>query len=165
MNIILEGCDGVGKSTLAEALAHRIGADVVHLTRYSPCDVKSCMSRIVSNVPYVMDRSYISELVYSKVFNRACVLSEADVEDLRYNSALHNVLEIILVCDKDELHRRLVERNNEGPEIMDNVLRIQDAYVRYASENGVLIVSVDNMTTEELTDKIINIYKENYKEA
>lgn len=165
MNIILEGCDGVGKSTLAEAIAHRIGADVVHLTRYSPCDVKSCMSRIVSSVPYVMDRSYISELVYSKVFNRTCALSEADVTELRYNISLHNVLEIILVCDKTELTRRLVARNNEGPEIMDNVLHIQDAYVRYAADNGVLIIAVENSTVDELADKIINIYKENYKEA
>ena len=165
MNIILEGCDGVGKSTLAEVIAHRVGADVVHLTRHSPCDVKSCMSRIVSAVPYVMDRSYISEVVYSKVFGRTCALKEADIKELQFNSSVHKVLEIILICDKDELLQRLKVRNNEGPEIMDNIMCIQDAYIEYAREEGVLLVNVTGKTVDELADQIIRIYKEDANEA
>ena len=165
MNFILEGCDGVGKSTLAEVIAHRVGADVVHLTRHSPCDVKSCMSRIVSAVPYVMDRSYISEVVYSKVFGRTRVLKEADIKELQFNSSVHKVLEIILICDKDELLQRLKVRNNEGPEIMDNIMRIQDAYIEYAREEGVLLVNVTGKTVDELADQIIRIYKEDANEA
>lgn len=165
MNFILEGCDGVGKSTLAEAIAHKIGADVVHLTRHSPCDVKSCMSRITSMIPYVMDRSYISEVVYSEVFNRTCALSKNNIKELQLTSNVHNVLEIILICDKDELLRRLKVRNNEGPDIIDNILHIQDTYIDYASREGVLLVDVTGKTTEELADQIIKMYKETINET
>ena len=165
MNFILEGCDGVGKSTLAEVIAHRVSADVVHLTRHSPCDVKSCMSRIVSAVPYVMDRSYISEIVYSKVFGRTCMLKEADIKELQFNSGIHRVLEIILICDKDELIKRLKIRNNEGPELMDNIIRIQEAYIEYAMEEGVLLVNVTGKTVDELADQIIQMYKEDTDET
>ena len=164
MNFILEGCDGVGKSTLAEIIASHIGADVVHLTRHSPCDVKSCMTRIVSAVPYVMDRSYISELIYSEIFNRECALSKEDVKDITYNISLHKVLEVILVCEENELLRRLKVRNNEGPDIMNNIIHIQDAYINYAQENGILMINVTGKSPEELADQIINIYEENYKE-
>ena len=38
MKVILEGCDGTGKTTLAKLLAERYGLDICHCTQYDPAD-------------------------------------------------------------------------------------------------------------------------------
>ena len=38
MRIILEGCDGTGKTTLANILAFKYGLDICHCTASDPSD-------------------------------------------------------------------------------------------------------------------------------
>ena len=64
--IVLEGCDGAGKTTLAAALAARHGHAIVHATR-SPegTDLFAKYHAILARPgPLVLDRSFVSELVY-----------------------------------------------------------------------------------------------------
>ena len=64
--IVLEGCDGVGKTTLAEALAALHGFTIVHSGR-TP-DGTNLVGRYETVLArpgrLVLDRSFISELVY-----------------------------------------------------------------------------------------------------
>ena len=41
MKIILEGCDGTGKTTLAKLLAEKYGLDICHCTAEDPKDFTS----------------------------------------------------------------------------------------------------------------------------
>ncbi len=64
--IVLEGCDGVGKTTLAEALAAQHGYTVIHSGRTPDgTDLADHYGTILA-LPgrLVLDRSFISELVY-----------------------------------------------------------------------------------------------------
>lgn len=64
--VVLEGCDGAGKTTLATTLATHRGYVVVHSGR-TPDDVdllaRYC-SILAAPGKIVLDRSFISELVY-----------------------------------------------------------------------------------------------------
>ena len=66
MRIIIEGCDGVGKSTLALSLAKKYKCDIIHMTAWSPKVLSSYINRL-KNKNIILDRSFISEVVYSKI--------------------------------------------------------------------------------------------------
>ena len=61
----------------------------------------------------VFDRSIYGELVWSKVYNRECMLNEAEIDELR-EIELDNNAEYILMVDEDlEAHWKRCEDNNE----------------------------------------------------
>ena len=64
--VVLEGCDGTGKTTLATALAVRHGYTVMHFGRTPGKVDLAARYRSVLSRPgrIVLDRSFISELVY-----------------------------------------------------------------------------------------------------
>ena len=63
---MLEGCDGVGKSTLAQELARDFGFTIVRSTRTPDgINLAERYQRILSRPGRLaLDRSFISELVY-----------------------------------------------------------------------------------------------------
>jgi thymidylate kinase len=64
--VVLEGCDGVGKSTLAQQLARDLGFTIVHSTRTpNGVDLAERYQQILSRPERLaLDRSFVSELVY-----------------------------------------------------------------------------------------------------
>jgi hypothetical protein len=67
--ILIEGVDKVGKTTLATALAERLGGTVFHMTQPEP---PSTYLGLVydSSSPVIFDRSYLSTLAYNRILNR-----------------------------------------------------------------------------------------------
>lgn len=68
MLIVLEGCDGVGKSTLARSLAKVLDARIVHCTRTTPNDYKFFKNIIDAskNQNIIADRFCYGQFVYQK---------------------------------------------------------------------------------------------------
>jgi thymidylate kinase len=64
--VVLEGCDGTGKTTIASALAERHGYAVLHSDRPPDSFDLAERYRSVLALPgkIALDRSFISELVY-----------------------------------------------------------------------------------------------------
>jgi MoxR-like ATPase len=64
--VVLEGGDGVGKSTLAQQLARDLGFTIVHSARTPDgVDLAERYQQILSRLErLVLDRSFVSELVY-----------------------------------------------------------------------------------------------------
>ena len=97
MIISIEGPDGAGKSTLVRELTSSIDCEAFYSGR--PIS-KSQMEYLVDQVEdmfhddrkiWMMDRNpLISELIYSKVLNRECLISQADM--LRMLSLKHKVV-------------------------------------------------------------------------
>jgi predicted ATPase len=64
--IVLEGCDGTGKTTLAAELADQHGYTVMHGTRIEdPAGLADAYRTVLSQPgKLALDRSFVSELVY-----------------------------------------------------------------------------------------------------
>ena len=72
MLIVLEGCDGSGKSTLSDLLAQLYNAEVIHATRETPNDMEwfSSIMDEAQNHNIIMDRAFWGQFVYQKPFER-----------------------------------------------------------------------------------------------
>ncbi|MFF1342085.1 hypothetical protein ACFVYT_30055 [Streptomyces sp. NPDC058290] len=65
--LVLEGCDGAGKSTLAALFAARHGFTVIH----SPRTPDLTARYLAQGGRLILDRSFISELVYGPLLRGA----------------------------------------------------------------------------------------------
>lgn len=74
---IFEGPDGAGKSVLAKMLARKSEYTYLHGTHTDPSDLKWYLYTIQSGT--VTDRTFISEIIYSKVLNRKCRVNEKEI--------------------------------------------------------------------------------------
>ncbi len=80
--VVLEGCDGVGKSTLAQQLASDHGFTIVHSGRTPDgVDLAERYRQILSQPGRLaLDRSFVSELVYGPLRHGGSRLT--DIESL-----------------------------------------------------------------------------------
>jgi hypothetical protein len=109
--IIIEGAEQQGKSTFCERLNKMLGVEVIHMHKgYGFVDGRfDYFSGYFYDIdrrpgPFLYDRSYISELVYGRLFNRNNITEEiqAKIEN-RFNEL--GYFAIIL-----ELNRPWIER-------------------------------------------------------
>lgn len=140
MRIILEGCDGSGKSTLSEFLASKYACDIIHMTRWSDKSFDTYVKKLSLNDNIIFDRCFISEYVYSKIFNRKTEITDEKIELLLDLSTYLNYNIYILTCNNDQLIKRLKERNNETDIIIDNVIKINDEYLNFARKYNIQTV-------------------------
>ena len=92
MRFILEGVDGAGKSRLSSYLEEVSGYKTMHLSLHtltyngSTLKIKSCLSfyksLISKNSDIIIDRSFISELVYAPVMGRPGVLTSKEIKEV-----------------------------------------------------------------------------------
>lgn len=82
MLIVLEGCDGSGKTTLARSLAKILDADIIHCTSRTPNDKKFFEGIIEASKTknIIADRFCYGQYVYQKKEDRPL----GDYEDLNY---------------------------------------------------------------------------------
>ena len=144
MRIILEGCDGVGKSTLAESLASTYCCDIIHMTRWSNKTFNTYIEKMsMDNI--IFDRCFISEYIYSHIFNRITEISDKNIETLLNVAKALNYHIFILTCDDDELVKRLKNRNNETDDIIDNTIKINNMYVDFARKYNIKIIGKEDI--------------------
>lgn len=81
--VILEGADGVGKSTMASLLEQQ-GFETIHSAYISGSNCFSRHRAIIeeSRRPVTLDRSFLSEGVYGPVFRSKSRLSDGDLQSL-----------------------------------------------------------------------------------
>lgn len=96
MLIILEGIDGSGKTTLSKKLSEKYKLPVIKFSYPKNDEEKNNMFlqylKILynNNFKLILDRSWISEIVYGNIMRDSCVLSDFQVEFLNYLVNLHN---------------------------------------------------------------------------
>lgn len=138
MLIVLEGCDGCGKSTLAETLEKVMGAEIIHCSQYTPNNYDFFHSIIEASKTknIIADRFMYGQFVYQEEQDRP--LSHVHIYQ-GGKSALNNLhdLEIELlaaggkvvhvVAPVEEIKDRLQERG----EIVINGISVEDVVARY----------------------------------
>lgn len=94
MLIILEGCDGVGKSTVANKLAKILNAEIIHCNRYTPNDVSFFTNIIYASETrnIIADRFCYGQFAYQEEKDRPLGKTCEGVHELSNRiSALENL--------------------------------------------------------------------------
>ncbi|MFD8148292.1 hypothetical protein [Streptomyces sp. NPDC059708] len=119
--LALEGCDGAGKSTLAQVLADDHGFTVVH-SPMTP-DAISLTARYTEILDkpgrLILDRCFISELVYGPLLRDRCritwpqALELVDLVTTRKGALVH------LTAAPELIRARLLARDGEAPQLSE----------------------------------------------
>jgi thymidylate kinase len=109
--IILEGCDGTGKSTIAKNLANILDARIIHCTKETPNDFDFFREIIINaqDTNIIADRFCYGQFVYQNIEERN--LSEFELEVLECLMLRGNVKLIHVKAPIDVIEKRLAERN------------------------------------------------------
>lgn len=153
MKIILEGCDGVGKSTIAEMLAEKHGCDILHMTAWGPKNYTSYLHRY-DQTGLVSDRSFISEMVYSRVLGRDSKVTDEMFENLLMYVKMQGFNIVILYCDVDSLLYRLNDHSDESDEIIASLEKLQKEYVAISEKYGIPLIDTSDIDEEGVVEII-----------
>jgi thymidylate kinase len=127
--IVLEGCDGTGKTNLAEALRDQRCYTVTHSGRAREGTDLAARYRQILAAPgrMVLDRSFISELVYGPLFHGRSRITLPAAISLATLVAERGGALVHLTGDPEVIATRLMSRDGNAPP--PNRLRdIIDAY-------------------------------------
>lgn len=115
--VLLEGCDGVGKTTTALALATRYDYQIVHAAR-TP-DSVNLAERYASILArpgrILLDRSFISELVYGPLHHGRSRLTFDQVAGFAGRIVSRGGILIHLTAQPNVIHARLTARDGVAP--------------------------------------------------
>lgn len=162
MRIYLDGCDGAGKSTLAKYLSQRFKLDIFCLTKDSEKSIDRYKHLAkIENV--VHDRTFLSEVVYPKVFDRENWLSDDDVCELLHESYDDGIF-VVCTAPNDRIKGRIFDRHEfEFQEVMDNLDYINSLYQELARKYDLLLVDTYVAPLQEIGDEIERRLIENGK--
>lgn len=153
MKIILEGCDGTGKTTLAKILADRYGLDICHCTQDDPGDYEFYRQTLrKENV--IWDRHTLGELIYPKVFGRDQKISSEDARLLMHYAKEEGVTVLVLTTDIKSIHNRIDARGDEDIRVHDSLAEINRKFKFYAKEFRIPIIDTSTMTLKEIFNLI-----------
>ena len=158
MKIILEGCEGVGKTTLAEKLVKKYNLDYVHITNKDPNDYMF-YRETMRKEDVLYDRHFIGEMIYPKVFNRKGNLKKEQLRKLIKFSKNNGVVVLVLTADLDIVQKRIKERNKYKPDfILEKIPEIHKKFFNLAIECGVYLVGTSKMPFDYICAMIENEY-------
>jgi thymidylate kinase len=150
--IVLEGCDGAGKTTLAEALAARHGYTIVHSGRTPDGTDLADRYETILALPgrLVLDRSFISELVYGSLDRGRSRLTLPVVMTLTQRVAERGGVLVHLTGHPEIIATRLRARQEPAPSV-DRIRALISAYhSTFAVLRGVAPIVNADTTAREL---------------
>lgn len=156
MKIILEGCDGTGKTTLAKILADKYGLEIAHCTQHDAADY-DFYRQTLRKENVIWDRHTIGELIYPKVFDRPAQISTEDARLVMHYAKQEGVKVFVLTCDDDVIRQRLLERGGEHQKIWENIEYINAQFKFYAERYHIPIIDTTTLTLNEIFNLVENI--------
>lgn len=128
--VVLEGCDGVGKSTLAQRLATGHGFTIVHSGRTPDgIDLAKRYRQILARTEQLaLDRSFVSELVYGPLRHGSSRLTDADACDLATRVARRDGVLVHLTAPASVVRARLIVRDGAAAASLADIESLITAY-------------------------------------
>lgn len=149
MKVILEGCDGTGKTTLAKLLAERYGLDICHCTQHDPADY-DFYRQTLRKENVVWDRHTLGELIYPDVFGRTPKLSPVEAEKLMKIAKDEGVKMFILSTDIETIKSRLESRGTESEKILNRIKDIDASFRWLGRMFSIPVIDTSSMTLNDI---------------
>ena len=153
MRILIDGCDGTGKTSVCEKLANKFGCNIVRLTHDGDRNFKAYSEAMIPD-NMVHDRTFLSEIIYPKNFGRASRLMHSSITALYQLIEQYDAKVFILTADNDEIVRRL---NLRGDEFIDDFKKIKGInydYIQIALIQEYILIDTTNKTIDEVVEEI-----------
>jgi thymidylate kinase len=161
---IFEGPDGVGKTTIAKALARHIDALYGHYGAF-PGDVdiawiyEDAMKPATKDVAdVVMDRSWLSEIPYAIAFRGGVDRLGAEFYRLE-DIALKKTIPLVIRCDADWATVTINFRRRKQEEYLQNINQLHQVWTWYRESFMTslpqLLIHPFTISTDEAVDKIL----------
>ena len=156
-NILVEGPECSGKTTLVERLRHSLhGWDSKHLAHRAGNQFDRYLEEYVNNKNVIFNRGHVSEIVYSRLWGRNC-FSESEVRVLD-SVAGNSMLVVFCRAGKELIRKRYLERNfsqkiNIGE--IDNICAGFEA--AFKNVEFVEYLSSDWQALDSVVEKIISV--------
>lgn len=112
MNVILEGLDAAGKTTLAEKLRDKFGMKIIHSTSKTRNDLNYHLDLLDYQNNTVFDRFSVGEFVYPKIYGRDPKIADDEFKIIEKRIIDNNDLFIIFITSNmNIINERLIARN------------------------------------------------------
>lgn len=131
MRIIIDGNDGIGKTTLAKRLKEDLDIkSYIHLSYKDPKNF-NFYANLLYKQDVIFDRSFMDEHIYSEVLDRKKALSKKAEEKL------HKIVDdediFVIICFSE---KKKYKEANEDQRIIDNVEKIDSYFFKKAFKHG-----------------------------
>lgn len=145
MLIVLEGCDGSGKTTIANKLSMMLGAEIIHCTTDTPNTVWFFRDiiELAQTRNIIADRFCYGQFVYQNPEERH--LNEQDLYHLELTMLNTGARVLYVDCDEPILKKRLGDR---GEVTMKPIRDIRMEYEKVFSKSILPIINVDTSRPE-----------------
>lgn len=153
MKIILEGCDGTGKTTVARLLATKYDLDICHCTAADPADY-DFYRQTARKENIVWDRHTLGELIYPKVFDRVPQLNPEEARMVVAYAKSEGAKFFVLTANMSALKFRLSNRGKEDLRILEKLEWINDKFIHYADMFNIPIIDTSAFSLPEIIKKI-----------
>lgn len=145
MKIVVEGADGVGKSTLVNKLVEKLNFPMAHPTDETENTYQYDLELLSSSEDIIIDRLILSEIVYSSVFSRVPLI---DMNEFMLLLEEIDVMIIMYASNDEDLFNRLKNRGS------------LDEYERAIEANNIYRVVAPLWAEYDNKVKVIDISKE-----
>ena len=113
-NVILEGIDAAGKTTLAQKLRDKYNMKIINSTSKTRNTFEYHLDLLDYQQNTVFDRFHFGEMIYPHIYNREGKLTDEDFDYLNQRIIDNNDLLIVFTCsDMNIINERLKARGEE----------------------------------------------------
>lgn len=146
--MVIDGCDGTGKSVFANMVADMFGATIYHQTAETINNKNYYLTKLKELGSVVLDRSFFGDAVY----NRPRKLTETDKGALIDTLNRENSIIIFFTCSPQTARKRVEDRGetfNEELFILQERLFLEQ-YARWKVKP--FVIDTDNLATPEVME-------------
>lgn len=154
--IIVEGIDGSGKTTIADYLSKK-GYFIYHFSfdeKNSDIEEKYLNLLNCETRNMVLDRCFISELVYGPVLRNHCKLDKKQLENILKKYSEINPVILYLKANKDDILSRRKNDNEDYDMLSDNFDSLNNRYEKVfnviSKYLNVIEINTSEMSIEEM---------------